>query len=164
MARPKLGESETERLHIKITKDELEAIDDWRYENRIPSRSEAVRRLVQIGLRLDRHFDALLENLNDLRALMPRMIDNLDNAVNGVDDEAYSTQALTEVLVAFMNQAEGQKRMINLLYGVLGEAATLKDAKTTAQAIQEADEVADKYYTSVKEVLKPLAEKWKESK
>lgn len=164
MARPKLGESETERLHIKITKDELEAIDDWRYENRIPSRSEAVRRLVQIGLRLDRHFDALLENLNDLRALMPRMIDNLDNAVNGVDDEAYSTQALTEILVAFMNQAEGQKRMINLLYGVLGEAATLKDAKTTAQAIQEADEGADKYYTSVKEVLKPLAEKWKESK
>lgn len=152
------------RVPIMMSDDELTAIDDWRYENRISTRSDAVRRLVQIGLRLDRHFDALLENLNDLRALMPRMIDNLDNAVNGVDDGAYSTQALTEVLVAFMNQAEGQKRMINLLYGVLGEAATLKDAKTTAQAIQEADEGADKYYTSVKEVLKPLAEKWKESK
>ncbi|MBA8845684.1 hypothetical protein FHW02_003766 [Ochrobactrum sp. RH1CCR137] len=152
------------RVPIMMSDDELTAIDDWRYENRISTRSDAVRRLVQIGLRLDRHFDALYDNLNDLRALMPRMIDNLDNAVNGVEDEAYSTQALTQVLVTFMNQAEGQKRMINLLYGVLGEAATVKDAKTTAQAIQEADEVADKYYTSIKEVLKPLAEKWKESK
>jgi len=50
MARPKLGESETERLHIKITADELKAIDDWRFENRMPSRSEAVRRLIQLGL------------------------------------------------------------------------------------------------------------------
>lgn len=152
------------RVPIMMSDDELTAIDDWRYENRISTRSDAVRRLVQIGLRFDRQFDALYDNLNELRALMPRMIDNLDNAVNGVDDEAYSTQALTQVLVTFMNQAEGQKRMINLLYGVLGEAATLKDARTTAQAIQEADEGADKYYTSIKEVLKPLAEKWNEGK
>lgn len=50
MARPKLGDSETERLQLKITKDEIEAIDDWRYANRVPSRSEAVRRLIQIGM------------------------------------------------------------------------------------------------------------------
>nr|WP_313023084.1 hypothetical protein [Brucella intermedia] len=151
------------RVPIMMSDEELTAIDDWRYENRISTRSDAVRRLVQIGLRVDRHFDALYDNLNDLRDLMPRMIDNLDNTVNGADDEAYSTRALTEVLMTFMNQAEAQKRMINLLYGVLGEAATLKDAKTTAQAIQEADEGADKYYASIKEVLKPLAEKWKDS-
>lgn len=157
-------EQKTERFNMFLSPSEMKAIDDWAWENRIRSKSEAVRRLVQIGLRLDRHFDALYDNLNELRALMPRMIDDLDNAVNGVEDEAYSTQALTQVLVTFMNQAEGQKRMINLLYGILGEAATLKDAKTTAQAIQEADEGADKYYTSIKEVLKPLAEKWNESK
>lgn len=50
MARPKLGESDTERLHIKISTEELEAIDDWRFANRVPSRSEAVRRLCRIGL------------------------------------------------------------------------------------------------------------------
>jgi hypothetical protein len=53
MARPKLGESETERLHIKITSDEIEAIDDWRFAKRVPSRSEAVRRLIQIALAAD---------------------------------------------------------------------------------------------------------------
>lgn len=57
MARPKLGDSETERLHMKITKDELQAIEDWRYANRVPSKSEAVRRLVQIGLVADARAD-----------------------------------------------------------------------------------------------------------
>lgn len=50
MARPSLGESATERLHIKITADEINSIDEWRFLNRIPSKSEAVRRLCQIGL------------------------------------------------------------------------------------------------------------------
>ncbi|EKF40871.1 hypothetical protein NA8A_18307 [Nitratireductor indicus C115] len=51
MARPTLGNSPTERLQVKITADEINAIDDWRYENRVPSRSEAVRRLIEIALK-----------------------------------------------------------------------------------------------------------------
>lgn len=50
MARPKLGETETERLQLKITSAEIAAIDDWRFANRVPSRSEAVRRLCRIAL------------------------------------------------------------------------------------------------------------------
>lgn len=53
MARPKLGETETERMQLKITAAEIQAIDDWRFANRIASRSEAVRRLCQIALTLD---------------------------------------------------------------------------------------------------------------
>lgn len=59
MARPKLGDSETERLHVKITADEIKEIEDWRYANRVPSRSEAVRRLVQMGLILSRSFEEI---------------------------------------------------------------------------------------------------------
>jgi len=52
MARPKLGkgDSESKRLQIVITESELSAIDDWRFANRISSRSEAIRRLVQQAL------------------------------------------------------------------------------------------------------------------
>lgn len=53
MARPKLGETETERMQLKITTAEVEAIDDWRFANRVPSRSEAVRRLCQIAIALE---------------------------------------------------------------------------------------------------------------
>lgn len=66
MARPKLGESETERLHVKITADEINSIDDWRYANRIPSRSEAVRRLCQIAVHLDNVIPKIMQQTKEL--------------------------------------------------------------------------------------------------
>lgn len=53
MARPKLGDSESKRLQMIITEDELNAIDDWQFANRIANRSEAVRRLCQVALALE---------------------------------------------------------------------------------------------------------------
>jgi len=43
----------TDKLRILITIDEdtLERIDDYRYENRIPTRSEAIRRLLGESLK-----------------------------------------------------------------------------------------------------------------
>lgn len=65
MARPKLGDSESKRLQMVITDDELKAIDDWRFENRIENRSEAIRRLCQIAIytmgRLEPHAEAYEE-------------------------------------------------------------------------------------------------------
>jgi hypothetical protein len=54
MARPKLGDGDTQRLQLKISSDELGPIEDWRFGNRIPSLSEAVRRLCQIGIVAER--------------------------------------------------------------------------------------------------------------
>jgi len=50
MARPKLGKGDTERVHVKMRVDEIRAIDDWRYANRVPTRSEAIRRLLTAAL------------------------------------------------------------------------------------------------------------------
>lgn len=75
MARPKLGDSETERLHVKMAGEEIAAIDDWRYENRIPSRSEAVRRLCQMGVMFARFSDFLRTdgaNLSEYLATIDR--------------------------------------------------------------------------------------------
>jgi len=63
MARPRLGDSETKRLQMVITEDELRAIEDWQFENRIASKSEAIRRLVQIGLRVDRELELIFRPL-----------------------------------------------------------------------------------------------------
>lgn len=38
------------RIPIMMSHDELRQIDDWRFENRVATRSDAVRRLCQIGL------------------------------------------------------------------------------------------------------------------
>jgi len=39
-----------ERLLIMLTEDELSALDDWRFRQRMPSRAAAVRELLRRGL------------------------------------------------------------------------------------------------------------------
>lgn len=39
-----------ERLQIMLTQDELEALDNWRFARRMPSRAAAVRELLKRGL------------------------------------------------------------------------------------------------------------------
>lgn len=39
-----------ERLQIMLTADEIAAVDDWRFEHRMPSRSAAVRALMKLGI------------------------------------------------------------------------------------------------------------------
>ncbi|MGR8919244.1 MAG: hypothetical protein ACU85V_06480 [Gammaproteobacteria bacterium] len=40
----------TEKLQIMLDEDEMKAIDDWRFENRLPSRAAAIRELIRRGL------------------------------------------------------------------------------------------------------------------
>ncbi len=42
--------SRPERLQIMLTAEELEALDDWRFQRRMPSRAAAVRELLKRGL------------------------------------------------------------------------------------------------------------------
>jgi len=39
-----------ERLQIMLTKEEVEALDNWRFARRMPSRAAAVRELLKRGL------------------------------------------------------------------------------------------------------------------
>ena len=39
-----------ERLQIMLTAEELEAVDNWRFKRRMPSRAAAVRELLKRGL------------------------------------------------------------------------------------------------------------------
>jgi hypothetical protein len=42
--------SRGERLQIMLTDEELRALDDWRFNRRMPSRASAVRELLKRGL------------------------------------------------------------------------------------------------------------------
>ena len=39
------------RLPIMVTATEAKAIDDWRFNNRVPTRAEAIRQLIALGLK-----------------------------------------------------------------------------------------------------------------
>jgi len=45
-----MSETREVRLQIMLVPDELQAIDDWRFAKRMPSRASAVRELLRRGL------------------------------------------------------------------------------------------------------------------
>lgn len=46
-------EARDKRVPIMLTASEVALIDDWRFENRVATRSDAIRRLCRIGLEAD---------------------------------------------------------------------------------------------------------------
>jgi hypothetical protein len=46
----------TIKLQLMLDPQELELIDDWRFENRLPSRAAAIRELVRRGLKAEGAF------------------------------------------------------------------------------------------------------------
>lgn len=43
------------RLQVMLSTDEMAVLDDWRFQNRMPSRAEAVRTLIRHGLHLPKN-------------------------------------------------------------------------------------------------------------
>jgi hypothetical protein len=46
-----MSEMKTERITTMMTPSEVKVIDDWAFANRIRSRGEAIRRLIEAGLK-----------------------------------------------------------------------------------------------------------------
>lgn len=46
----------TEKLQLMLDEEELKAIDDWRFEHRMPTRAAAIRELLRRGLVSGAHF------------------------------------------------------------------------------------------------------------
>ncbi len=45
-----------EKIQVMLDDDELSAIDDWRFEKRVPSRAAAIRELIRRGMLVDDQF------------------------------------------------------------------------------------------------------------
>ena len=50
------GPKRTEKLQLMLDEQELQAIDDWRFENRMPTRAAAIRELLRRGLLSSKQF------------------------------------------------------------------------------------------------------------
>jgi metal-responsive CopG/Arc/MetJ family transcriptional regulator len=47
---PDKSTQRTERLQVMLDEKELELIDEWRFEKRIPTRAAAIRELIRRGM------------------------------------------------------------------------------------------------------------------
>jgi hypothetical protein len=59
--RAKAKLARTTRVPIMLTEAEAQAIDNWRYSNRVPTRSDAIRRLCVMGMKTADEIDRAKE-------------------------------------------------------------------------------------------------------
>lgn len=151
MARPKLGESDTERLHMKITTEELQAIEDWRYANRVPSKSEAVRRLTAMALFLDRQIQTTDENRRALWETFSQGSEHLIKEVKA-DVPDWRTIAL-DAIELLGDLARPQAALSHSVNAMAEMASRLREDLSAADAIASAQRAE----TEAKDRLKTLS-------
>lgn len=69
------------RLPLMVSKGEADAIDEWRYSNRIPTRAEAIRMLIQRGMSVDTYAASINEIISIVMPILAR--------ANATDDEIH---------------------------------------------------------------------------
>ncbi|MHA6731410.1 hypothetical protein [Devosia sp. A369] len=76
------------RIPIMMSNEELTAIDDWRFANRVATRSEAVRRLCKIGLIFDDASDDVSQQVFQLFLVTSVLGETLANWRDSLPNEA----------------------------------------------------------------------------
>ncbi len=74
----------TEKLQLMLDEKELAAIDDWRFENRMPTRAAAIRELLRRGLLAESHFG---EPDADASTREFRVVNDSDKAPQNAESE-----------------------------------------------------------------------------
>ena len=72
------------RVPIMFAEAEIKSVDDWRFDSRVATRSDAVRKLAQIGIVSYREIDAILASVREAAAKTEAM--NLALTESIVDD------------------------------------------------------------------------------
>ncbi|ASY69747.1 hypothetical protein [Sinorhizobium fredii] len=155
----KPDEQKTERFNMFMSPSEMKAIDDWAWRNKIRSKSEAVRRLCQIGLLVGADLEGLTDATSELSSAMRQLDEetfkvwaNIISPVRkGETLDRAAVASLFKTLVSDVSQVyAGVDDVSSVLSGLFMAVAGV--ARTGD--IDEGKEVADK---AIKETVENLA-------
>ena len=135
-----MADKRTEMIQVLLNEEELRAIDAWRFDNRMPSRSASIRALLHVGLnarinasRIDGNFNAREVGVIQAPASLQAALGTGTRKKVLIVEDEYLVAAGLESIV------EG------LGYEVVGPAGSTKEAKailketTPAAAILDVD-------------------------
>lgn len=110
------------RIPIMMSDDELSAIEDWRFDNRIATRSDAVRRLCKMALVLDDELKPLHKSMSELIVAIKDVI----GAVQPFIKEDSDQSAILELTVKLSTLNIRMVNHKNTLRHVTGQAYNFK--------------------------------------
>ena len=138
MARPKLGEGETHRLHLKVSDEELTAIDDWRFANRISSRSDAIRRLVQMALSIDATRDDVMNALQDSHAKNKELNESVFELLKELGIKDYKRDEISRNFVRGLLRQLGSWNVLTThVAGIAGKIALFRKSEDDMEKLQD---------------------------
>ncbi|MDH6265353.1 chromosome segregation ATPase [Rhizobium sp. SG_E_25_P2] len=110
------------RVPMMLSNEELEAIDAWRFQNRISTRSEAIRRLCKIGLMLDAKLTPTYTAMKAHAAALTDLTQHLNEFIGNVGyrnkeikqialEMGHSSVTLTNLLITIRELTAGAYEM-----------------------------------------------------
>lgn len=153
IGRPKLSDGATKPIQLKIGEGEFADLEEWRFANRVESRSEAIRRLIQLGLRADPlvplTFSRASEALETAEKLQVRM-QSFD--AKALSKEEYFESVATavgemygDVMDAVLSAAAQSMALVN-------EMAAIHQNPDIKGAVEKADEIKQHYVNELAEL------------
>jgi hypothetical protein len=137
--------AKSERFNMFISKPEMEAIDKWAWDNRIRSKSEAVRRLCQIGLIASENIQTITKNSDKIleALLLEAEAQRVAMSPQSIDFEAIGAMHLN-------NNLE-MSRMTGELHNAIQALAALVAEFQQDGAFEERQASADRLRQAVQE-------------
>ncbi|MCK4204260.1 hypothetical protein J3U99_05725 [Brucella pituitosa] len=133
------------RIPIMMSDDELKAIDDWRYENRIATRSDAVRRLCQIGLILDGQLSVLHEDMQNSMSTTAQFILSASKLIR----EQQSTDLAEELAVKSVRTHFYTTKLYTTFRHITGQAYNFKSSEGDIDAAIEESESLKEFFSEL---------------
>ncbi|MBB5702119.1 PAS domain-containing protein [Ochrobactrum daejeonense] len=162
MARPRLGESDSKRLQMVITEDELKAIDEWRFANKIENRSEAIRRLCQVGIEVDSDLDEATDLIDEALKIAEAHWDEMREDVHAQAKEGNTNDPsfilLRERMGAAHSIYERLDQLHVLLISMYNRITPIIDERKISEGLNKSTEVKAKF----KEIIDQMNDRIRE--
>ncbi|SLN73776.1 hypothetical protein OCH7691_03659 [Oceanibacterium hippocampi] len=100
----------TDRIQLMLNAEELDALDEWRFEMRMPSRAAAMRALMRLGLKLDLEREDLNMDPRTVSSSRIGVVDDVSGQSSFADGiNALPLDAKTAALAKELAELRGSK-------------------------------------------------------
>ncbi|ANV22865.1 hypothetical protein BA939_02180 [Rhizobium sp. S41] len=160
------------RIPIMFSEDELIEIDEWRHENRIATRADAVRRLCKIALFIEQELEPIVDNATEgvgVLADQSRELSEIFRAV--INRETYGMtfdrDQLWDIFTVARENADvaedGLRSIQSSLVTLYNAIAALVDARTIRSGQRKAETIVEEANAALDKMLAARAEGEKQS-
>lgn len=147
-------DKKTLKFQMMMSPDEARELDDWMFKNRLRSRAEAIRRLCQMGLVLDKE----LESISDSIETIPDHIDEYENILFKYVDRSKIDEDQERIVVRYsLALISAMSRHFNLLKKIVKIGHNFRKDDELTQLIERAKKIAERVESG--ETLFDYAEK-----